>query len=46
MLRHQTLEGGNVRVLHGLINYIDSNAKCRHLKNLPLKGLCDMCLSA
>ncbi len=25
---------------HGLINYIDTKAKCRHLKNLPAKGLC------
>jgi hypothetical protein len=24
---------------HGLINYIDTKAKCRHLKNLPVKGL-------
>jgi hypothetical protein len=23
---------------HGLINYIDTKAKCRHLKNLPIKG--------
>ncbi len=23
-----------------LINYIDTKAKCRHLKNCPLKGLC------
>jgi len=30
---------------HGLINYIDTNAKCRHLKNLPVTGLCGRCLS-
>ncbi len=24
---------------HGLINYIDTKAKCRHLKKLPVKGL-------
>jgi hypothetical protein len=32
-------------VLHGLINYIDTKAKCRNLKNLPAKGLCGRCLS-
>jgi hypothetical protein len=31
--------------LHGQITYIDTKAKCRHLKNLPVKGLCGMCLS-
>ncbi len=34
--------------LHGalwVINYIDIKAKCLHLKNLPTKGLCGMCLS-
>ncbi len=25
---------------HGLTNYIDIKAKCRHLKNRPVKGLC------
>ncbi len=30
---------------HGLINYIESNAKCRHLKNWPIKGLRGRCLS-
>jgi len=29
----------------GLINYIDTKAKCRHLKNWPVKGLCGRCLS-
>ncbi len=29
----------------GLINYIDSKAKCRHLKNWPVKGLCGRCWS-
>ncbi len=24
---------------HGLINYIDNKAKCRHLKNLPVRDL-------
>ena len=28
-----------------LINYIDTKAKCRHLKNLPVKGLCGRTLS-
>jgi hypothetical protein len=28
-----------VRVTHGLIKYIDTKAKCRHLKNLSVKGL-------
>jgi hypothetical protein len=30
---------------HGLINYIDTKAKCSLLKNLPVKGLCGRCLS-
>ncbi len=30
---------------HGLINYQDTKAKCRHLKNLSAKGLCGRCLS-
>jgi hypothetical protein len=25
--------------------YIDTKAECRHLKNLPVKGLCGRCLS-
>ncbi len=29
---------------YGLTNYIDINAKCRHLKNF-VKALCGMCLS-
>ncbi len=33
-------EGG-----HLLINYTDTKAKCLHLKNLPVKGLCGRCLS-
>jgi hypothetical protein len=37
----QGAEGG----VHGLINYKDTNAKYRHLKNLPVKGLCGRCLS-
>ncbi len=36
-----TEKGGS----HGLINFIDTNAKCRHLKKLPVKGLCGSCLS-
>ncbi len=28
-----------------LINYIYTKAKCCHLKNWPVKGLCDRCLS-
>jgi hypothetical protein len=23
-----------------MINYLDTKAKCRHLKNIPVKGLC------
>ncbi len=30
---------------HGLINYIDSKAKCRHLNKFTCKGICGMCLS-
>jgi hypothetical protein len=30
---------------HGLINYIDTKAKCRHLKHWPVKGLGGRCLS-
>ncbi len=29
---------------HGLINYIDTKAKCCNLKNWPVKGLCGRCL--
>ncbi len=29
---------------HGLINHIDTKAKCRNLKNWPVKGLCGRCL--
>jgi hypothetical protein len=29
-----------VHVRHGLINYIDTKPKCRHLKSWPVKGLC------
>jgi hypothetical protein len=36
----------SVPVDHGLINYIDTTAKCRHLQNLPVKGLCGTCSSA
>jgi hypothetical protein len=25
---------------HGQTNYLDTKAKCRHLKNLPVKELC------
>ncbi len=32
------------RADHGLIN-MGTKAKCRHLKNLPVKGLCGRCLS-
>jgi hypothetical protein len=34
------LKGGErmVGVYHGLINYIDTKAKCRHLKILTCKG--------
>jgi hypothetical protein len=31
---------------HGLINYIDTKAKCRNLKNVPVKRLCGRCLFA
>jgi hypothetical protein len=30
---------------HGLINYIDTKAKCRYLKKWSVKGLCGRCLS-
>jgi hypothetical protein len=30
---------------HGLITYIDTKAKCSHLKIFPGKGLCGRCLS-
>ncbi len=33
------------RQVHGLINYIDTIAKCYYLKNWPVKGLCGRCLS-
>ncbi len=31
--------------MHGLTNYIDTKAKCRHLKNWRVKRLCGRCLS-
>ncbi len=30
---------------HELINFIDTKAKCRHIKNWPVKGLCGRCVS-
>jgi hypothetical protein len=30
---------------HGLLNYIDTKAKCRHIKKFTCKGLCSRCLS-
>jgi hypothetical protein len=30
---------------HELIKYIDTKAKCRHLNNWPVKGLCGRCFS-
>ncbi len=30
---------------HWLINYVDTKAKCRHLKSWPVCGLCGRCLS-
>ena len=30
---------------HELFNFIDAKAKCHHLKNWPVKGLCSRCLS-
>ncbi len=30
---------------HGQINFKDTRAKCCHLKNWPVKGLCGRCLS-
>ncbi len=30
--------------IHGLINYVDTKAKCRHPKTLSVKGLCGRCL--
>jgi hypothetical protein len=30
---------------HWLINKMNTKAKCRHLKNWPVNGLCDRCLS-
>ncbi len=38
--------GGTVnRENHGLINYVDTNTKCRHLKKCSAKGLCARCLT-
>jgi hypothetical protein len=31
---------GGKEYMHRLINYIDTKAKCCHLKNLPVKGFC------
>ncbi len=35
-------ENGQI-LYHRLINYIDTKAKCRHLKNWSVKGLCGRC---
>ncbi len=35
---HNTLQRRKIRL-------IESNAKCRHVRNLPVKGLCGRCLS-
>ncbi len=42
-----TVERGGGRMWwgHGILNYKDTKAKCRHIKNWPLKGLCGRCLS-
>jgi hypothetical protein len=37
--------GGYEGGLHGLISYMDIQSKCRHLKNLPVNGLCSRSLS-
>ncbi len=38
-------ERGKEGVLgHGLMSYIDTKGKCRHLKNFPIKGLRGRCL--
>ncbi len=34
------------RQTHRIINKIDTKAKCRHLKNWPVKGLCARCLKS
>ncbi len=42
------LSAENLRIqgqAHGLINYKETKAKCRHLKYWPVKGLCGRCLS-
>ncbi len=30
--------------MHGLVNYIDTKATCRHLEKRPVKELCGICL--
>jgi hypothetical protein len=40
-LLYQEKGGGE----HGLINYTDTKAKCRHLKNITSYGLCGRCSS-
>ncbi len=52
----QNLSGTNIAVhisalrlrsvRHRLINYIDTEAKCRHLKNWPVRGLCSRCFQS
>jgi hypothetical protein len=37
--------GEPVRYKRRKIRLIEGNAKCRHLKKCPLKGLCGRCLS-
>jgi hypothetical protein len=40
--QHRSVPAGR---LHGLSNYIDTKAKCGHLKKLTCKGTCGRCLS-
>jgi hypothetical protein len=41
----QGIESARQGDSHVLINYIDTKAKCCHLKKRSVKGLCGRCLS-
>jgi hypothetical protein len=45
LVKKKIIRGGGGGGGHLLINYTDTKAKCLHLKNLPVKGLCGRCLS-
>jgi hypothetical protein len=43
-LRLQRCVAHSIHRIGRLVRLLESNVKCRHLKNLPRKGLCGRCL--